>query len=175
MPSQALKIATSESRTEKVDLFGGYKYSEQDSLLVYRQFLEQVGYADRTIQSKMRYARRIHKNYSLISSLQRDIKKNGIIGSGFNKDESAYVHFLCMVDLLDIKCSDYFDVNPKTMTKLRKWYEPYFEELGVTSFLETVGDVIERKQQSSQRRKNNRQGNKGCCLPANEISPAQHR
>lgn len=138
------KLGLLEKTPDKLNIFNKYRYSKDDSLIAYEFLLKQVGYAETTIKKKLKMAEKIHYDFPLLSGLQSHILKNGIIGSGYNKDGTSYLHFLCMVNLIDIKCSDYFKVNPTTLIKIRKWYEPYFEELGITSYLYTVKSVIER-------------------------------
>lgn len=127
-----------------IDIFADIHYAVDDSLVLYEAFLFQNSYSDSSIENKMRMARRIHRTYPAITWLQNQVNKKGLIETGINKDGSAYLQFLCMVGLLDIAVTDFFMTNPTTINKLKRWYAPYYDELGLSDLLNTVASVIER-------------------------------
>lgn len=137
-------IVEVKTNNTTVDIFDDIHYAVDDSLVLYEAFLLQNNYSASSIENKMRMARRIHRTYPALSWLQNGVNKNGLIKTGINKDGSAYMHFLCMIHLLDIAVTDYFMTNPTTIRKLMDWYAPYYNELGISTYLATVESVIDR-------------------------------
>lgn len=128
---------------EPLDLFAGYSYSEEDSLSSYGMFLLQNNYAEETYEGKIRGAKRVHKRFPSLAWLNHYIAQYGV-RKAFDIQELSYIHFLCMIGLIDITATDFFFATCKGYGKLIMWYKPYYDELGISALINAVSDIIER-------------------------------
>lgn len=131
---------------EKVNLFDRYEYSIESSMAELKKFIVQVGYVHPTRKKIIENAQKTHKLFPSILWLQKSIDDNGILEVGKGIDPRAgtvYLHFMVLIGLIKMKFSDYYKTNTKTLLKLYKWYEPYYEELGINKLQEEIRSITQ--------------------------------
>lgn len=136
-------IESQYANSNKVNIFSNYNYSKNSSMKALESFIKQVGYSDKTQTEIKTYASRTHQLFPSILWLQKAVDEEGLVSVGkkimpTSAKGTVYLHFLVMINLLDIKFLDYYKTNPTTLRKLHNWYKPYHVELGIVEVLEAV-------------------------------------
>ena len=139
-----------------IDILAEQSYSLDGSAVLYKEFIkEQLRYF--SVKDYVRAAAQVHEDFPTIESLSAATNSKGIIGvckeysPGFPVGKiSAYMYFLVMLRILPMKFSDFYQVNAKTQTRLRDWYMPYLDELGINQAFKATKDVMRRSSRASE-------------------------
>lgn len=131
----------------KIDINKNYEYSLSDSFKVFEAFLENTSYVNITKKQILYQAKKIHDYFPNRDWLQNSINNIGIIDTAkqitksYSK-ASPYIYFLAMAKVIDIKFEDYYNTNSTTLMRIHNWYEPYYDEIGISNVLKELEDIV---------------------------------
>ncbi|MDY4696527.1 tyrosine-type recombinase/integrase [Selenomonas montiformis] len=133
-----------------LDILLDYTYDES-IVFAYEAFLRQNTFTERNVWRMKCLAQKIMGMFPNLEDLNKWIAKKGIVETSRSitaaeiSKVSGFFYFLAMVRLLDVfSFSDFYRINPKTVNRLEKWFEPYIESFGVKEFSQKVVDVASR-------------------------------